>query len=139
MKNWIKKIKNVDRVKKLIFPGYVSQIIETNSFYDSKEPKYLNQVILFETNKEPLVILSITKLIEKLIGKNFNKNKNSPRIIDIDIIAIDEVVLDFVDLKIPHPLMHERSFVLGPLLEVCPNWSHPLTGKSLVEMLNEID
>ena len=74
------------------------------------------------------------KTIEERLGKIKNV-KWGPRNIDIDIIAIGELVLETPELSVPHPHMHERAFVLIPLREITPNFRHPITGRTLDEMI----
>lgn len=135
------RCKNLNYAKNFLCKYFLkvkeSKIIETESFYFANDSKYLNQIILFKTNYDPYKVLFFTRLIEKLVGRKFNTSKNSPRLIDIDIISIDSIIIDSFNLKLPHPLMHERPFVLGPLLEVFENWIHPITSKSVSQMLRE--
>ena len=56
------------------------------------------------------------------------------RIIDIDLIAIDDTVIDTPELTLPHPRMHLRDFVVRPMLELCPEWVHPLLNKTILEI-----
>ncbi|MGH7461112.1 MAG: 2-amino-4-hydroxy-6-hydroxymethyldihydropteridine diphosphokinase, partial [Longimicrobiales bacterium] len=63
---------------------------------------------------------------------------NAPRIIDIDILTYDQLVLHAPGLEIPHPRLHERSFVLEPLAEVAPDFRHPETGRSIAEMMTAL-
>ena len=74
--------------------------------------------------------------IETEMGR-IREQKWGPRIIDIDILYIDDLVMDSERLKIPHPYLPERRFSLVPLVEISPGWVHPVTGKSTVEMLAE--
>ena len=84
--------------------------------------------------------LKATQTIEKEMGRR-NKSRNShysDRIIDIDLIMYDNQVTDLPRLKIPHPLMHLRRFVLEPLSEIAPELVHPILHKTVTEMLEEI-
>ena len=74
------------------------------------------------------------KNIEKKLGRS-KSIKWGPREIDIDIIAIDELVIETPDLSVPHRHMHERAFVLIPLKEIAPLFRHPVTGETLDEMI----
>ncbi len=94
------------------------------------ENDFLNAVVLLETTLTPLKLLKITQLIEKELGrtsKSVNGNY-SDRIIDIDILLYDLLIIDLPELKIPHPKMTERDFVLIPMVEIAPNLIHPVTG-----------
>lgn len=118
---------------------YAGNILKVSSFYEttpwgfSSENSFLNAVVLLETNYPPLVLLRKTQKIEKRLGRSKKSDGTySDRIIDIDILLYDRQVIDLPELKIPHPLMTERDFVLRPLLELTPDLIHPLTGRELV-------
>lgn len=115
---------------------YVGNILKVSSFYETtpwgfeSENSFLNAVVLLETNHAPLVLLHKTQEIEKSLGRSKKSDGTySDRIIDIDILLYDRQVIDLPELKIPHPLMTERDFVLHPLLELNPDLVHPLTGQ----------
>jgi 2-amino-4-hydroxy-6-hydroxymethyldihydropteridine diphosphokinase len=74
----------------------------------------------------------------KISGSQRQKGNWSPRMIDIDIIAFNEDVIETEKLKIPHNRMHERNFVLAPLNDILPNWKHPVLNKTTTELLSEI-
>ncbi len=105
-----------------------SSLIETEPWGFTSANKFLNAVILCETEKTPREVLVLTQKIEKEMGR---KKKTKPshlspsssrlysdRPIDIDILLYDDIKVDEPDLKIPHPLMHERDFVMIPLNEI---------------------
>jgi 2-amino-4-hydroxy-6-hydroxymethyldihydropteridine diphosphokinase len=90
-----------------------------------------------ETKLNPEALLRILKDVEKEVGRK-ESTKWGPRIIDLDILLIDNIVLNDDDLKIPHPLMHERDFVLRPLCEIAPNITHPLLKVSINGLLQQL-
>lgn len=98
---------------------------------------YLNGVILVETILQPKEVLDILHEIEAVIGRQREEEmaRWQSRIIDLDIIAFDDLVIETEDLTLPHPEMHKREFVLKPMLEVCPKWVHPVMGKGVAELL----
>ena len=99
-------------------------------------PDYLNCVIAIETGLSPKDILEKLRQIEIKYGRVRDKqNRWAARTVDLDIIAIDDLVLNEKDLTIPHPRMEVRDFVILPLSEVAPSWTHPISGASLVEMI----
>ena len=82
-------------------------------------PDYLNGVIKIETKNSPKDLLAILKKCEQGLGR-VRTFKNAPRVIDLDILLYDEEIVDEAQLKIPHPRMFERDFVMKPLLEIEP-------------------
>lgn len=97
-----------------------SSFIETEPWGFQSENSFLNAVILCETNKTPREVLLLTQQIEREMGRR-QKSVSvgyADRIIDIDILLYDDLTVDEPDLKIPHPLMHQRDFVMRPLKEI---------------------
>ena len=104
-----------------------SSVIETEPWGFVSENTFLNMVIKVETSLSPLTILKEAQKIEKLMGRvEKTNNVYQDRIIDIDIILYDNVILDTPELKLPHPLFHQRDFVLKPLCEIAPEFIHPI-------------
>ncbi|MBU4319949.1 MAG: 2-amino-4-hydroxy-6-hydroxymethyldihydropteridine diphosphokinase, partial [Nitrospinae bacterium] len=97
------------------------------------QPKFINMAIEAETDKKPEELLRVLEEIEKEIGRT-ETVKWGPRVIDLDILFYDDLILKTQDLEIPHPLMHERAFVLKPLCEIAPDKRHPVTEKTVKEM-----
>lgn len=101
-----------------------SSVIETEPWGFRSENKFLNAVVLCLTDKTPREVLRLTQQIERDMGRRKNVNSQSvnreyvDRPIDIDILLYDDITVDEPDLKIPHPLMHERDFVMIPLREI---------------------
>ncbi len=119
------------------------ELTEVSSIYESepleyKEQSYfLNGVCKIRTQLPPLRLLSLLQEVEKEIGRR-GKIPKGPRAIDLDILLYGDLVVDEEELKIPHPALHERKFVLLPLVEMCPDFRHPLFGKSLNQLLAEL-
>ena len=105
-----------------------SSFIETEPWGYESENKYLNAVILTETDKTPREVLLLTQQIERDLGRTtksvtshlspLTSHLYKDRPIDIDILLFDDITIDEPDLKIPHPLMKERDFVMIPLREI---------------------
>ena len=96
--------------------------------FDS-ENTFLNAVVLMETELTPLALLKKTQEIERSLGRTAKSTSGyADRLIDIDILLYDNELIDQPTLKIPHPKMTERDFVLIPLLELAPDLAHPATG-----------
>ena len=114
----------------------VSPIYESEPLLKMPQPKYLNMVVCGLTKLSPLELLKKCQKIENRLGRVRNEHWGS-RTIDIDILAYGEECIDAEILKIPHPDMEKRSFVLVPLLRLSPQWVHPKTGISIRQLWEE--
>lgn len=111
-----------------------SHIYETPPWGYEDQPRFLNQVLKTQTYLQPEQLLKHIKRLEVALGRKATF-RNGPRVIDIDILMYDELVLNTSILTLPHPHMHERGFVLLPMMDIAPDLVHPLSGKSVREML----
>ena len=121
----------------------VGFVIRSSTFYASKpwgfqsDNDFLNAVVLVDTNLTPFDVLSKTQEMEKSLGRTAKTiNGYSDRLIDIDILLYDNLIIDQPTLKIPHPLIAERDFVIIPLSEIAPDLVHTVFGRKIVELLN---
>jgi len=114
----------------------VSTIYESEPLLKMPQPKYLNMVVCGLTELSPLELLKKCQQIENRLGRVRNEHWGS-RTIDIDILAYGGECIDSEILKIPHPEMEKRSFVLVPLLELSPELVHPKTGISIRKLWEE--
>lgn len=107
--------------------------------FDS-ENTFLNNAIAVETSLTPEELLSTTQRIEHTLGRTHKSvdGQYSDRLIDIDILLYDDVVMHTPSLTLPHPLMHRRLFVLEPLSEIAPTMIHPLLQKEIATLYNEL-
>lgn len=115
-----------------------SPVYETPPWGYHDQPRFLNQVVEAETDLAPSDLLDHLKRIEKLLGRE-RTFKNGPRIIDLDIIFYNDLVINTPPLVIPHPHMSERAFVLIPLAAIAPNLKHPIFKVTVAEMLEKVD
>lgn len=111
-----------------------SKVYETSPWGYENQPKFLNQVVKAKTYLEPEPLLKHLKRLEVALGRK-ETFPNGPRLIDIDILFYDELILYSPALVIPHPRLHERAFVLMPLMDLDPELVHPVNKKSVREML----
>ena len=111
-----------------------SQVYETPPWGYEDQPKFLNQVVRAKTYLEPEQLLKHLKRLEVALGRK-ESFPNGPRLIDIDILFYDDLVLKTPALVIPHPRLHERAFVLMPLMDIDPDLVHPVSKKSVREMM----
>ena len=115
----------------------ISNFYETPSYPNQRLPKFLNVGLLVKFNKNYLHLLKIINLVEKKIGRLRSK-KNDPRVIDIDIIDFSGIISKNTGLILPHPKAHLRNFVLYPILEIDPKWSHPIFKKNVQLLINKL-
>jgi len=116
----------------------LSRIYETEPVGPSGQGPYLNQVALVETGHRPEALLRLLLAVEKAHGR-VRAERFGPRTLDLDLLDYEGRVLDLPGLTLPHPRMHARAFVLVPLLEVAPDWRHPVLQKSVRELLVGLD
>jgi 2-amino-4-hydroxy-6-hydroxymethyldihydropteridine diphosphokinase len=115
-----------------------SALHETKPWGMKGQPLFLNMAIEIETALTPRELLRTLKEMEKEIGRE-PTSRWGPRIIDLDILLFNATVVDDDNLSIPHPLMHERDFVLKPLTEIAPDAEHPVLHKSIRELMLQLD
>jgi len=114
-----------------------SFIYETPAWGYTSEYTYYNAVIRFETKEQPLAVLDSLLKLESQMGRERLSEGYSDRLIDLDIILIDDLIIETTKLEVPHPRMHMRSFVLQPLLDLA-NPKHPKLQKHIKQCLEAI-
>tara|TARA_A100001388_G_C28734360_1_gene483316 strand:- start:279 stop:773 length:495 start_codon:yes stop_codon:yes gene_type:complete len=126
MKNY-----NINIIKK-------SHIYQSEAYPNKSDPLFYNSALSIETKLTPYELLENILKIEKLFGRE-RKEKNSPRTLDIDIISLDNVILNEKNLKIPHPALHLRPFVILPIRDININWKHPVFLKSIGQIIDKFE
>ncbi len=102
------------------------------------QPDYLNVCALFATAMDPQTLLETLLSTENQFGR-MRRERWGPRLLDLDLLLFDDLILDRPGLQIPHPRMSERAFVLVPLNDIAPDWIDPVSGKSIAELLQQVD
>jgi len=132
---------NLDRALDLLSQrlriGKVSSIYDTEPIGNVNQPRFLNLVCQAYTRLAPRELLTLAKGIELKLGRALGKS-NAPRPIDIDILFCDDLVIETPELVIPHPRLTERAFVLVPLNEIAPDLVHPVSGKTVEELMSAV-
>ena len=116
----------------------LSPIYETDPWGYSDQDDFLNMVVEAETDLGPKQLLVFLKGIEVKLGRQ-PRFRNGPREIDIDILIYDDQILNEAGLRIPHPRMQERAFMLVPLTDLAPGLSIPGLDKTVAELLSNLD
>ena len=121
-------------------------VVSLSSFYETEpwgfasENKFLNAALALETSLSPLALLHRTQAIERELGRSEKSHGASDhdRVIDIDLLLYGSGVFRSDELEIPHPLLHERRFVLEPLREIAPFLRHPLFQKNIEKLYQDL-
>jgi 2-amino-4-hydroxy-6-hydroxymethyldihydropteridine diphosphokinase len=115
-----------------------SKVYETPPWGYAEQEKFLNQVVRVNTYLQPEPLLKHLKRLEVALGRT-PSFQYGPRKIDIDILFYDDLVLETPLLTLPHPHVHERGFVLLPLMDIAPDLVHPVKEKTIHELLAGCD
>ena len=114
-----------------------------SSWYKTKpvgppQPDYLNGCAILQVEMNPQMLLETLLQIEQQFGR-IRQERWGPRLLDLDLLLYDGLVLDTPNLQIPHPRMKERAFVLVPLTEIAPDWVEPISGSAIKDLVTKVD
>ena len=135
------RLDNLDQSIKIITER-IGNVLEKSSVYEStpwgveNQRNFLNQVIFVKSNFDPYTILDLVLQIEKDMGR-IRIEKWGERIIDIDILFFDDLIIESENLCIPHEFIAKRKFVLQPICEIAPAFIHPKLNKTIIQLLEE--
>ncbi|MFZ0930490.1 MAG: 2-amino-4-hydroxy-6-hydroxymethyldihydropteridine diphosphokinase [Syntrophobacteraceae bacterium] len=115
----------------------VSSFYSTSPVGPVEQDRFINAAAVLQTRLEPQALFELMLEVEKSFGR-VRTVRWGPRTLDLDLIFYENIQLDLPVLKVPHPLMSKRLFVLMPLAEIEPHWVHPGFGLSVQEMLNRM-
>ena len=118
-----------------------SHVVESEPWGFDSDNRFLNIGLWLASDIRPQEMLDHIHDIERRLGSASHRDASGSyidRLVDIDIMAIDNQVIDTPSLQVPHPHMAERDFFLRPMMELAPNWQHPITGLTASQMLEAI-
>ena len=120
----------------------VSSIVESEPWGFESDNRFLNLGVSLCSDMEPQQMLDRIHEIEGRLGSASHRDEQGgyiDRVVDIDIVAIDDMVIDTPTLQVPHPHLAERDFFLRPMMQLAPDWCHPVTGLTAAQMLESIN
>ena len=135
-----------DQIARTVGPILACSALWESDPWELEAPqRFLNQVLVVETDLTPQQLLTTVETIERSMGRR-HKGETAPdghrlyhsRTMDIDLLFYDDLVLDTPTLTLPHPRIQERAFVLGPLQEVIPRYVHPLLHQTIETLWNNL-
>ncbi len=142
------KIKNCTEAIHKIHLHPLCQVLRVSSFYET-EPLtktkpceggwFVNAALKMRTRLNVVKLLQMFQALEVELGRNPLHEKWSPRPMDLDILFFGDEIIKTGPLKVPHPELHKRKFVLEPLAEIAPDLLHPIKGKKITELLEELE
>ena len=103
-----------------------------------EQPWYINGAIAIDCELDATMVLEELLGIERAFGRE-RSQPDAPRTLDLDILAFNDAVIDNTNLTIPHPRLYQRAFALLPIADIAPDWRHPVTGKLIGDLINELD
>ena len=119
----------------------VSSIVESEPWGFESDNRFMNLGVSLCSDMEPEQMLDRIHEIERRLGSASHRDEQGgyiDRVVDIDIVAIDDMVIDTPTLQVPHPHLPERDFFLRPMMELAPEWRHPVTGLTAAQMLEKL-
>lgn len=120
------------------------EIVKVSPLYETQaeggpadQRNFINGVVHLRTSLSSERLLAVCRRIEDLLGRQRTVHWG-PRTIDLDLLAFDDEIQSEPELTLPHPMMHERHFVMKPLVDIAPDWVHPVLGQSAKSILDQL-
>lgn len=132
---------------------HVGSIVARSDIYASKawgfscDEPFANEALMIETSLNPIEVLDAALAVEQMVGrdrkqeqaeKRLSGERYASRVVDVDVILCEELVIDTPRLRVPHPLMHEREFVLRPVAAIASEWRHPVLERTVGELYEDL-
>lgn len=142
-----KRIKTLKEAVRMLGNCPDISVLGESPYYETEpqggppQPRFINAVLSIETDLSPRELLGVVRDVERALGREHvrsDRERWGPRTIDIDILLYDNLVIEDEDLKIPHPMMHQRRFVLEPLSDISPESVHPVLKKTVSQLLGDV-
>ena len=140
------RLSNIQQAVQLLSLDENMVILKTSSFYETEpwgvknQPWFVNAVIRIETELKPIELLRVINHTEERLGRCRElENRWCARTLDIDILFYDDLIFENEILTIPHKNLHNRAFVLVPMLEIAENYIHPVFKKTILEIYDELN
>lgn len=135
--------KNVETALNILNNNPNIQVKSRSSWYQTApigppQPDYINGCAILDVQLKPDHLLETLLAVENQLGR-IRRERWGPRTLDLDLLLFDDLIWETPALEIPHPRMRERAFVLVPLAEIAPNWVDPVTGKTIIQLLETVD
>ena len=127
----------IDMLGKYFEVSQFSGFYKTEPIPKSEQPWFVNCIVNIKSKNSPSMVLDTLLKIEAEFGRKRNR-KNEARIIDLDLVAYNSLIVKSLKLTLPHPRMHLRKFVIKPLCDINENWIHPIFKKKASEILKEL-
>jgi 2-amino-4-hydroxy-6-hydroxymethyldihydropteridine diphosphokinase len=128
----------IDRLRATLSNLRVSAFLDTEPVeVPDRQPRYLNAVVVGESAAPAEALLATLRRLEQERGRD-RRSVRAARTLDLDLILYGDAVIDAPDLEVPHPRFRTRRFVLEPLVSLAPDWTDPVTGRTMAELLGQI-